>query len=122
VVVLAGVLRALRLAGVLLRSGSTTLLAPLGLVLDGIHQADFVKRTGDQISQSREAAIEHSPGAPPDADVSRFENLERDDGGAHKIPQFMDEESDPFVVAVRGFAGVCLLAFGSSRSSTTTAH
>ena len=74
-------------------------------------KTDVVERPGDEISQADKAAIEDAPGAPPDADVSRLEHLERDDRRVHEIPQFMDEEPHPFVVAVRGFVGVRLLAF-----------
>ena len=76
----------------------------------------FVERTSssDRAMRSRNpmrVRLSTAPVLPPDADVSRLEHLERDDCRVHKIPHFMDEETHPFVVTVRGFVRVRLLAF-----------
>ena len=81
------------------------------LFLTAFVERTVLERPGDEISQSHEGSIEYGPGAPAHADVSRLENLERDDCRVHKIPHFMDEETHPFVVTVRGFVRVRLLAF-----------
>ena len=36
--------------------------------------------------------MEHGPGAPCDANISRLENLERQDRGVEQVAQFMSQE------------------------------
>ena len=57
----------------------------------------------DQVTSSEQAALKHSAGTAGDPDVSRFQHLERDDCRVHEIPQFVDEEADALVAALRRF-------------------
>ena len=48
---------------------------------------------------SHEAAMEHGPGAPGDADISRLEHLEREDRGVDQVPQLMRQEPEALAPA-----------------------
>ena len=64
-------------------------------------------------SRTDEAAIEHGPGAPADADVSRLEHLERDQRGVEQVPQFMGEKPEALVAACRFLVEIRLILLAS---------
>ncbi len=81
----------------------------------GTCHTDVLERVRDEIPQSHEAALEHAPGAPRDADVSCLDHLERDDRRVDEVPQFVHEETDPLVAKLRRVVEARLLAFARVR-------
>ena len=55
-------------------------------ILDALGETDLGERAADERVQSHEAAMEHGPGAPCDADVPGLEHLEGEDRGVDQVP------------------------------------
>ena len=68
-------------------------------MLDVLGQTDLGERTINEQAQADEAAMEHAPSAPCDADVSGLENLERDDRSVDQVPQLMGQEPEALALA-----------------------
>ena len=69
------------------------------LVLNPLGEPELGQRSADQRTEAHQAALQDGAGAAADADVSRLENLERDDPGIDQVAQLVCEEAQALLLA-----------------------
>ena len=79
-------------------------------ILDALGEPDLGERAADERVQPHEAAMEHGPGAPADADVPGLEHVEREDRRVDQVPQLVREEPEALAPARRLAIGRELIA------------